>query len=190
MCTTNCVLGCAHWTCSAPALILYCLRRWTPCAGGDWVKDTSSVTFEEDMILWISAAEPVRAHLTGILVHTGRTLHTGHYFYIARGPGGEWCQYSDSNVTPRTWEWVKHQEAYLLVVQCLPLSPDALAEQERLAEARPRPLFPPTAPPGPRPAPAATTRSPSNHSHTPARRRHGPAFHPHGFSSADATHTP
>lgn len=42
---------------------------------------------------------PVMYQLYGVLVHWGKTLHSGHYYCFVKGPNGLWHQMDDDNVS-------------------------------------------------------------------------------------------
>ena len=52
--------------------------------------------------------------LTGVLVHQGRSTHSGHYYAFVRSPGGGWYRMDDEYVSPVSEAKVCEQQAYML----------------------------------------------------------------------------
>jgi ubiquitin carboxyl-terminal hydrolase 36/42 len=52
--------------------------------------------------------------LTGVLVHQGRSTHSGHYYAFVRSPGGGWHRMDDEQVAPVSEAKVCEQQAYML----------------------------------------------------------------------------
>ncbi|EFJ43658.1 hypothetical protein VOLCADRAFT_65702, partial [Volvox carteri f. nagariensis] len=52
--------------------------------------------------------------LTGVLVHQGASLHSGHYYAFVRDSHGGWSCMNDSHVYGTSLEQVRQEQAYLL----------------------------------------------------------------------------
>ena len=52
--------------------------------------------------------------LTGVLVHSGRSTHSGHYFSFVRSPAGAWFLMDDETVRSVSEKMVLQQRAYML----------------------------------------------------------------------------
>lgn len=52
--------------------------------------------------------------LYGVLVHSGKSLHNGHYYCFVRGPNNVWHLMDDSSVRPVSEATVLDQKAYML----------------------------------------------------------------------------
>jgi len=52
--------------------------------------------------------------LTGVLVHSGRSTHSGHYFSFVRSPAGAWFLMDDETVRSVSEKTVLQQRAYML----------------------------------------------------------------------------
>jgi hypothetical protein len=61
--------------------------------------------------------------LTGVVVHSGGSLHSGHYVAYVRDGAGHWTCANDSTVYPVSLQEVLSQQAYLLFYSRLALAP-------------------------------------------------------------------
>lgn len=52
--------------------------------------------------------------LYGVLVHSGKSLHNGHYYCFVRGPNNFWYLMDDSSVRQVSEDTVLDQKAYML----------------------------------------------------------------------------
>lgn len=80
-------------------------------------KITRHVEFDEhlDLAPYMSQATvPVKYRLFGVLVHSGHTVHSGHYYSFAKGPNGLWYNMDDELVTQVSLRNVLRQNAYML----------------------------------------------------------------------------
>lgn len=58
--------------------------------------------------------------LYGVLVHSGKSLHNGHYYCFVRGPNNVWHLMDDSAVRPVSEATVLDQKAYMLFYLRMP----------------------------------------------------------------------
>ncbi|GIL85867.1 hypothetical protein Vretimale_8927 [Volvox reticuliferus] len=106
--------------------------------------------------------------LTGVLVHQGTSLHSGHYYALVRDSYGDWSCMNDSHVYGTSLEQVRQEQAYLLfytrqdmkLPRPAPVPPHAMAAMD--------PELIPWAATGNTPAAAAASTA------GPARQVHGP----------------
>ncbi|GLI66904.1 hypothetical protein VaNZ11_010931 [Volvox africanus] len=70
--------------------------------------------------------------LTGVLVHQGTSLHSGHYYALVRDSYGDWSCMNDNNVYGTCLEQVQQEQAYLLFYT-----------RQRMKLPRPPPVPPP-----------------------------------------------
>ncbi|KFP02876.1 Ubiquitin carboxyl-terminal hydrolase 42, partial [Calypte anna] len=101
-----------HW---APQVLTLCLKRFDDFAGA---KISKYVNYPEVLDLEPYMSEAVEQgqiySLYAVLVHSGDTCHSGHYFCYIKANDGHWYKMDDAYVTGVTATWVVLQEAYLL----------------------------------------------------------------------------
>ncbi|XP_071622862.1 ubiquitin carboxyl-terminal hydrolase 36-like [Heliangelus exortis] len=100
-----------HW---APQVLTLCLKRFDDFAGG---KISKFVNYPEILDLEPYMSEAVEQEiysLYAVLVHSGDTCHSGHYFCYIKANDGQWYKMDDSFVTGCIIDTVLTQEAYLL----------------------------------------------------------------------------
>ncbi|GIL55960.1 hypothetical protein Vafri_11422 [Volvox africanus] len=76
--------------------------------------------------------------LTGVLVHQGTSLHSGHYYALVRDSYGDWSCMNDSHVYSTSLEQVRQEQAYLLfytrqsmkLPRTAPVPPPAIAAMD------------------------------------------------------------
>lgn len=61
-----------------------------------------------------TCAPPPAYHLYAVLVHAGRSCHSGHYFSFAKSASGAWHCFDDASVYPASERTVLSQRAYML----------------------------------------------------------------------------
>ncbi|XP_057311680.1 uncharacterized protein LOC130649421 [Hydractinia symbiolongicarpus] len=58
--------------------------------------------------------EPVHYDLYSVLVHSGYSCNSGHYYCYVKAPNGSWYEMNDNRVCSVGWHVVKNAQAYLL----------------------------------------------------------------------------
>ena len=61
-----------------------------------------------------SASRNVQYDLTGVVVHHGGSIHSGHYVAFVKAPNGQWHEMNDSDVRLVNPQHVLKQQAYIL----------------------------------------------------------------------------
>ncbi|GLC42526.1 hypothetical protein PLESTB_001107400 [Pleodorina starrii] len=110
-------------------------------------------------------------NLTGVLVHQGTTLHSGHYYAFVRDSSGGWSCMNDSHVYGTSLEQVRQEQAYLLFYT-----------RQTMKAPRPAPTPPPQPPAGP-----AAAAIPAAAAGNPARQVYGPQLPPEMTRGSAAT---
>ncbi|XP_074866905.1 ubiquitin carboxyl-terminal hydrolase 42 isoform X2 [Carettochelys insculpta] len=91
------------------------LKRFANFTGG---KITKEVKYPEylDMRHYMSETdgEPVFYRLYAVLVHTGFTCHSGHYYCYVKASSGQWYLMNDAIVSSSDLKAVLNQQAYVL----------------------------------------------------------------------------
>ena len=102
----------------APNVLTLQLKRFEYGARGG--KIDRLVKFSPTLDLGPFMTQPSRGEgqhaysLTGVLVHQGRSTHSGHYFAFVRSPAGGWYRMDDEHVAPVSEANVCGQQAYML----------------------------------------------------------------------------
>ncbi|NXJ56512.1 UBP42 hydrolase, partial [Spizaetus tyrannus] len=99
----------------APKVLTACLKRFEDFTGG---KISKVVVYPEylDLRPYMSqtAGEPLIYSLYAVLVHSGDSCHSGHYFCYTKASNGLWYEIDDTSVDCCDIDTVLQQEAYLL----------------------------------------------------------------------------
>ena len=98
-----------------PNVLTLQLKRFAFGAGGG--KLDKRVDFDTRLDLRSYLSAPAAGHtyaLYAVLVHSGRSLHSGHYFCFVRAPAGTWYRMDDSSVSSVSEATVLLQRAYVL----------------------------------------------------------------------------
>jgi hypothetical protein len=95
-----------------------------------------------------------RYNLYGVLVHAGRSTHSGHYYCYVRSPAGVWYELDDSSVRSVSERTVLSQKAYMLFYLRVPSGGGGGGSD---GPASPLSRAAATASPAPSPAPTAPT---------------------------------
>ncbi|XP_059690691.1 ubiquitin carboxyl-terminal hydrolase 42-like [Gavia stellata] len=110
----------------APKVLTVCLKRFDHFTGGK-ISKVVGYPMYLDLRPYTSqtAGEPLLYSLYAVLVHSGGSCHTGHYFCYTKASNGLWYEMDDSSVVPCDFNTVLRQQAYLLFYvrrQLLPAS--------------------------------------------------------------------
>ncbi|XP_052662964.1 ubiquitin carboxyl-terminal hydrolase 42-like [Harpia harpyja] len=99
----------------APKVLTVCLKRFEDFTGG---KISKVVVYPEylDLRPYMSqtAGEPLLYSLYAVLVHSGDSCRSGHYFCYTKASNGLWYEIDDTSVDRCDIDTVLQQEAYLL----------------------------------------------------------------------------
>ena len=100
----------------APQVLTVQLKRFEYGAYGGKLGKQVAFEMTLDLSPFMSAPPPAKClySLCGVLVHSGRSTHSGHYFSFVRAPAGGWYCMDDSHVRPVAESTVLAQQAYLL----------------------------------------------------------------------------
>lgn len=107
--------------CPSNVLILH-LKRFHHCIG----KIHKHITFHEslDITAFVTSNNTNNNYtyrLDAVLVHSGHTVHSGHYYAFVRAPNGLWFEVNDECVRHVSIELVLRQQAYILFYsRCIP----------------------------------------------------------------------
>ena len=95
----------------APKCLVLHLKRFTYGQG----KVNKPIAFEPKLTIPVGsdAKETVSYQLTGIVVHHGGSVHSGHYVAYIRSPNGTWYEMNDATVTSVSIQKVQSQQAYI-----------------------------------------------------------------------------
>lgn len=95
--------------------------------GGGGRKISTHIGFPEELDISpalseesLAEGQPSRYSLHGVLVHSGSSAHSGHYFSYVRGPAGGWYLCDDSHVASVDIKQVMSQRAYMLFYSRIP----------------------------------------------------------------------
>ncbi|XP_059690704.1 ubiquitin carboxyl-terminal hydrolase 42-like [Gavia stellata] len=99
----------------APKVLTVCLKRFDHFTGGK-ISKVVGYPMYLDLRPYTSqtAGEPLLYSLYAVLVHSGGSCHTGHYFCYTKASNGLWYEMDDSSVVPCDFNTVLRQQAYLL----------------------------------------------------------------------------
>ncbi|XP_038444929.1 ubiquitin carboxyl-terminal hydrolase 17-like protein 6 [Canis lupus familiaris] len=100
---------------TSPKVLILVLRRFSDLTGN---KMTKEVQYPErlDMQHCLSEqrAGPLVYVLYAVLVHAGRSCHSGHYFCFVKAGNGQWYKMDDAKVSACDVTCALHQPAYVL----------------------------------------------------------------------------
>ena len=84
---------------TAPDILVLHLKRFKFAGSRAW-KIGTKVAFPERLELgpYMSPSNPAQFSLVGVVVHSGASLGSGHYFAYVKSKGGAWFQKNDSMV--------------------------------------------------------------------------------------------
>ena len=108
---------------TAPTILVCHFKRFSYDAYGRTLRLNKFVGYPQRLEIgpYMSRANrgtPPPYELIGILVHTGRTCHSGHYIaYIKQCGTNNWYQCNDSVVQPVSLETVLDQKAYICIYE-------------------------------------------------------------------------
>ncbi|KAL4424055.1 hypothetical protein ABPG75_001356 [Micractinium tetrahymenae] len=142
---------------AAPNVLMIQLKRFEFSFSGH--KISKKVDFDLDLDLGPYMSErpaaPALYDLYAVLVHSGHSVHSGHYYSYVRAPNGIWHICDDTHVAQVAERQVMAQKAYILFYKkrqhggrALPPAPGKAAPASKVAS---------TPAPGPSPAPAVST---------------------------------
>ncbi|XP_074697410.1 ubiquitin carboxyl-terminal hydrolase 42-like [Strix aluco] len=98
-----------------PRVLTVCLKRCEDVTGR---KISKLVEYPQylDLRPYTSqtAGEPLLYSLYAVLVHSGDTCHTGHFYCYVKASDGLWYEMNDESVDPCDFDTVLSQQAYLL----------------------------------------------------------------------------
>ncbi|XP_053911784.1 ubiquitin carboxyl-terminal hydrolase 36-like [Cuculus canorus] len=99
----------------ASSVLIVSLKRFSIFSGDKIKKD---VTYPEvlDIRPYLSEAkgDPMNYELYAVLVHSGYSCHSGHYYCYVKASDGQWYQMNDATVGLTTIKVVLNQQAYVL----------------------------------------------------------------------------
>ncbi|KAM4620357.1 ubiquitin carboxyl-terminal hydrolase 17-like protein 6 [Polymixia lowei] len=91
------------------------LKRFTDFTAG---KTTKDIQYPECLdlrpFMSESQGEPLLYGLYAVLVHSGFTCHSGHYYCYVKASNGQWYKMNDGNVSVTDINTVLNQQAYIL----------------------------------------------------------------------------
>ncbi|KAL3153836.1 hypothetical protein ABBQ32_013412 [Trebouxia sp. C0010 RCD-2024] len=100
----------------APAVLVVQLKRFEFSMFGHKINKKVDFETELDLAPFMSnrrgASQPYS--LYGVLVHSGHSVHSGHYFAFVKAPNGLWHQLDDNHVSQVSERMVLSQKAYIL----------------------------------------------------------------------------
>ncbi|CAM9838465.1 unnamed protein product [Ectocarpus sp. 12 AP-2014] len=96
-----------------PNALVFQLKRFGFTNGPRKAND--HISFGDKLNLEVSGPERwANYDLTGVVVHSGKTMSSGHYFAYVRSSAGCWARMNDSVVTKVTLDTVLRDKAYVL----------------------------------------------------------------------------
>ncbi|XP_053906447.1 uncharacterized protein LOC128849278 isoform X2 [Cuculus canorus] len=99
----------------ASSVLIVSLKRFSIFSGG---KIKKNVTYPEilDIRPYLSKAkgDPMNYKLYAVLVHSGYSCHSGHYYCYVKASDGQWYKMNDAVVSVTTINVVLNQQAYVL----------------------------------------------------------------------------
>ncbi|XP_053906512.1 ubiquitin carboxyl-terminal hydrolase 36-like [Cuculus canorus] len=99
----------------ASSVLIVSLKRFSIFSGG---KIKKNVTYPEilDIRPYLSKAkgDPMNYELYAVLVHSGYSCHSGHYYCYVKASDGQWYKMNDAVVSVTTINVVLNQQAYVL----------------------------------------------------------------------------
>ncbi|NXW25617.1 UBP42 hydrolase, partial [Circaetus pectoralis] len=99
----------------APKVLTVCLKRFEDFTGGKINKVVKySTCLDLRPYMSQTAGEPLLYSLYAVLVHSGNSCHSGHYFCYTKASNGLWYEMNDSSVDRCDINTVLQQQAYLL----------------------------------------------------------------------------
>ncbi|KAJ4455776.1 putative Ubiquitin carboxyl-terminal hydrolase 23 [Paratrimastix pyriformis] len=123
-------------------------------------KITRHIAFPEELDLspFLTRPAPARYDLYGVLIHSGSTVHSGHYYSYVKSGAGVWHCMDDDMVRPVSVQEVLESGAYMLFYRLTTPKPNPFEGGPLPAPGTCATLIPiptkPTASPAPAPAPA------------------------------------
>lgn len=102
-----------------PNVLVFHLKRFSFGARGfgGGGKISKHVRFESKIDIrqhCSNSKTPSKYSLIGVLVHSGFSLHSGHYYSYVKAPNGQWYCMNDSSVRRSTLTEALQQKAYML----------------------------------------------------------------------------
>ncbi|CAM9897011.1 unnamed protein product, partial [Ectocarpus fasciculatus] len=120
-----------------PNALVFQLKRFGYTNRPRKIKD--HISFDDKLNLEVSGPERwANYDLTGVVVHSGKSMSSGHYFAYVRSSAGCWARMNDSVVTKVTLDTVLKDKAYVLFYTRRP-APAPPAVQRPLATPSPSP---------------------------------------------------
>ncbi|XP_064903769.1 ubiquitin carboxyl-terminal hydrolase 36-like [Columba livia] len=105
----------------APKVLTLALKRFADFTGGKITKD---VGYPELLnirpYMSQTSGDPVMYGLYAVLVHSGYSSHSGHYYCYVKASDGQWYQMNDNVVRPSNIKVVLNQQAYVLFYLRIP----------------------------------------------------------------------
>ncbi|XP_065697291.1 ubiquitin carboxyl-terminal hydrolase 36-like [Patagioenas fasciata] len=105
----------------APKVLTLALKRFADFTGGKITKD---VGYPELLnirpYMSQTSGDPVMYGLYAVLVHSGYSSHSGHYYCYVKASDGQWYQMNDNVVRPSNIKVVLKQQAYVLFYLRIP----------------------------------------------------------------------
>lgn len=103
----------------APQVLVLHLKRFAWSGGGmgsgkieKWVE--YPLSFDLGSFMSIPTKNRHLYNLFAVLVHSGRSTHSGHYYAFVKGPNGMWYEMDDCSVRQVSESAVLRQKAYML----------------------------------------------------------------------------
>ncbi|DBA95956.1 TPA: hypothetical protein ACH3X1_001476 [Trebouxia sp. C0004] len=141
----------------APVVLVVQLKRFEFSMFGHKINKKVDFDTELDLGPFMSSRRgpPQPYSLYGVLVHSGHSVHSGHYYAFVKAPNGLWHQLDDNNVSQVSERVVLAQKAYILFYIKNPHTNGHTAPAEPLSPrtAHPQPAQPPAAAQKPQQAP-------------------------------------
>ncbi|KAA6426489.1 MAG: ubiquitin carboxyl-terminal hydrolase 23-like, partial [Trebouxia sp. A1-2] len=141
----------------APAVLVVQLKRFEFSMFGHKINKKVDFDTELDLGPFMSnrRGPPQPYSLYGVLVHSGHSVHSGHYYAFVKAPNGLWHQLDDNHVSQVSERVVLAQKAYILFYIKTPPTNGhtAPAEPQSPRAAHHQPAQPPAAAQKPQQAP-------------------------------------
>lgn len=123
---------------SAPDNLIVHLKRFHFASKSS--KITKPVAFEEKLDIsrfMAPGRSPVQYALSGVVVHQGSGVSSGHYFAFGKGSNSTWNEFNDDSVSRAGLDRVLKQQAYLLFYTRLEKKPKAMSDNDAESNASP-----------------------------------------------------
>ncbi|EKX35258.1 hypothetical protein GUITHDRAFT_79938, partial [Guillardia theta CCMP2712] len=102
----------------APLVLQLHLKRFETSWSGNSCKLSKHVMFEQTLQLdpYMSEGEKAgsRYNLYGVVVHSGHSMKSGHYYAFVKNSNGVWYEMDDDSVRQVSYSAVARQQAYML----------------------------------------------------------------------------